>query len=176
MTPEPGYTLLITTYLDPEHVARIRAVSPRLHVVYEPELLPRPRYPADHDGPIERTPEQERRWRELLGRADILFDFDPSHRADLPDLAPNVRWVQASSAGIGQFVRRMGYDRRMPGVVFTTASGIHAQPLAEFCVLAMLLFAKRLPRMLDDQRRRRWMCSPPSRCRPTARCGPCRMC
>jgi phosphoglycerate dehydrogenase-like enzyme len=156
MTPDPRYTVLITTYLEPEHVARLRAVSPRLDVIYEPDLIPSPRYPADHYNTIERTPEQEARWRELLARAEIMFDFDPTHRQDLPEVAPNLRWVQASSAGIGQLVRRMGYDRRMPGVVFTTASGVHARPLAEFCVMAMLMFAKGLRRMIEDQRRKHW--------------------
>lgn len=147
---------LSTTYLEPEHVERIRQVSPRLDVLYEPELIAPPRYPADHYNTIQRTPEQAARWHELLGRADILFDFDPTQRKDLPDLAPNVRWVQATSAGIGQLVRRMGYDRRMPGTIFTTASGVHARPLAEFCIMAILMFAKGLLRTVDQQRRKHW--------------------
>ncbi len=156
MIAKPTYTVLITSYLEPEHVERIRQVSPRLDVRYEPGLLPPPRYPADHYNQIARTQDQEDRWRELLRQADILFDFDATHRDDLPELAPNVRWIQATSAGIGQFVRRMGYDRRMPTTVFTTASGVHAKPLAEFCVMAILMFAKGLRRMLDDQRRKHW--------------------
>lgn len=148
--------LLMTTYLEPEYVAALRAVSPRLNVIYEPELIPTSRYPGDHYNSIVRTPEQEARWLPLLAQADILFDFDPTHREDLPELAPRVRWVQGSSAGIGQFVRRMRYADRMPGAVFTTASGTHARPLAEFCLLAMLTFTKGMLRMVADQRARRW--------------------
>lgn len=150
-------TVLIASYLEPEHVARIRAVDPRLRVVYEPELVPPPRYPADHTGgSYERSAAQEARWRALLADAEIMFDFDYTHREDLPDLAPRVRWIQASSAGIGQFVRRMAYDTRMPATIFTTASGIHARPLAEFCLMAMLMFGKGLLRMTADQQRRHW--------------------
>lgn len=112
--------------------------------------------PADHYGVPERTPEQAARWRELLGQADILFDFDYSHRPDLPELAPHVRWVQASSAGIGQFVKRYGYDTRMPNTTFTTSSGIHARPLAEFCLMAMLMHYKQALPMLRNQKRHRW--------------------
>ena len=149
--------LLITSYLEPEHVDRIRLVHHGLNVVYEPTLLRLPRYAADHTGsPIERTAEEEARWRQLLQQAEILFDFDQTHREDLPDLAPNVRWIQATSAGIGQFVKRMGYDKRMPDTVFTTASGVHAEPLAEFCVMAMLMFNKGLLRMVRDQERKHW--------------------
>jgi len=154
---QPTYTVLIASYLELEHVERIRRVSHQLDVIYEPDLLPPPRYPADHyNTAVERTPEQEAHWRSLLAQADILFDFDPTHRQDLPDLAPRVRWVQASSAGIGQYVRRYGYDRRMPNTLFTTASGVHTRPLAEFCLMAMLMFAKGAPRIIADQRRKHW--------------------
>jgi glyoxylate/hydroxypyruvate reductase A len=157
MPEATSYNVLIASYLEPQHVNRIRQVGARLNVIYEPHLLRPPRYAADHTGsPIERTPEQETEWQQLLAKADILFDFDQTHREDLPDLAPRVRWIQATSAGIGQFVKRMGYDRRMPDTVFTTASGVHAEPLAEFCVMAMLMFTRGLLRMLHNQERRHW--------------------
>jgi phosphoglycerate dehydrogenase-like enzyme len=156
MTDQPTYTVMIASYLEPEYVERIRAVSPRLRVIYEPELMAPPRYHADHYNVIERTPEQEARWRELLGQADILFDFDPTHRQDLPDLAPQLRWLQSTSAGIGQFIRRAGYDRRLPNAVFTTGSGVHARPLADFCLMSMLVFAKGLNRIIANQRRKHW--------------------
>jgi glyoxylate/hydroxypyruvate reductase len=148
--------VLITSYLEPEHVEQIRQVDARLDVIYEPDLMATPRYAADHYGIPNRTPEQETRWRQLLGEADILFDFDPSHRQDLPELAKRARWIQSTSAGIGQFVKRMKYDERMPNTVFTTASGIHAVPLAEFCIMAMLMFNKELRRMMDEQTHKHW--------------------
>lgn len=148
--------VLIASYLEPEHVARVRAVSGRLRVVYEPALLAPPRYPADHTNTIARGPDDEVRWRALLAEAEVLFDFDHTHRQDLPELAPRLRWVQATSAGIGQFVRSAGYDARMPHTVFTTASGVHAQPLAEFCLLAMLMFSRNLWQMQRLQAERRW--------------------
>jgi phosphoglycerate dehydrogenase-like enzyme len=152
-----SHVVLIASYLEPEHVERIRAVDARLEVLYEPDLLRQPQYPADHKGrAVPRTPEQESRWRRLLARADILFDFDLTNASDLPVLAAKVRWVQATSAGIGEFVRTKGYDRSMPHTVFTTASGVHAQPLAEFCILAMLAFHKKLLPTLRDQGRQHW--------------------
>ena len=157
MTDKTTYNVLIASYLEPEHVECIRQVDERLNVIYEPELLRPPRYPADHKGlPVERTPEQEARWRQLLGQTDILFDFDFTHRQDLPEVAPNVRWIQATSSGIGQSVNCLGYDKRMPHTIFTTASGVHAKPLAEFCMMAMLMFNKGLKRMMRDQERKHW--------------------
>ena len=153
---EKRYKVLIASYLEPELVERLRHVDGRLQIIFEPDLLAKPSYPADHYGVPERTPEQEARWRELLGQADILFDFDYSHRAELPELAPQLRWVQASSAGIGQFVKRYGYDTRLPGTTFTTASGVHARPLAEFCLMAMLMHYKQALPMLRNQQRHHW--------------------
>ncbi len=156
MTLADAYTVLISSYFEPELVERIRAVDRRIRVFYEPALVAAPRYAADHYGVPDRSPEQEASWRHLLAQADILFDFDPSHRQDLPELAPHVRWIQSTSAGIGQFIKRMQYDTRMPNTVFTTASGVHAVPLAEFCIMSLLMFNKGLPRMMQDKARKHW--------------------
>jgi glyoxylate/hydroxypyruvate reductase A len=147
-------TVLIASYLESEHIERIRAEVPAVEIIYRPDLIGAPRFHADHTSVIERSPQQETEWRELLAQADILFDFDHTHREDLPALAPNLKWIQATSAGIGQFVKRYGYDGQ--GWLFTTASGVHARPLAEFCLMAMLMFVKNYPLMDAQKRARHW--------------------
>jgi phosphoglycerate dehydrogenase-like enzyme len=150
-------TLFIASYLEPELVDRIRGLDARLEVLYSPELLAPPRYHADHGGSaLVRPPDEEARWRALLARAEIMFDFDRANAHELPALAPNVRWVQATSAGIGDYVRRMGYAASMPNTIFTTASGVHARPLAEFCFMVLLAFHKKLLPTLGDQRQKHW--------------------
>ncbi len=134
-------TVLIASYLEPEFVAQIEAAVPQARVIYRPDLLGKPRFAADHTAPNPRTPEQDQEWRSLLAQADVLFDFDFTHPDDLPDLAPNLKWIQATSAGIGKYVERTRYAKRT-NWKFTTASGVHARPLAEFVVFAMLYFAK----------------------------------
>jgi len=151
------YNVLITSYLEPEHIEKIRNVNPeRFNVIFEPDLIGSPRYPADHYAILDRTPEQDARWNRLLGKADILFDFDYSHRQDLPDLAPNLCWIQSTSAGIGQFVKRYAYDTRLSNTVFTTASGVHARPLAEYVIMTMLAHYKGLVQILEQQNRNSW--------------------
>lgn len=146
--------VLIASYLEPEHIDRIRAEAPAVNVVNRPDLIAAPRFQADHTAPMERTPEQETEWRELLAEAEILFDFDQTHREDLPALAPKLKWIQATSAGIGQAVKRYGYDQQ--GWRFTTASGVHARPLAEYCLMVMLMFIKNYPVMEAQKRARHW--------------------
>jgi glyoxylate/hydroxypyruvate reductase A len=147
--------VLIASFLEPELVAQIANTVPEVEVQYYPELIGQPRYLADHTAPIERSPEQESQWQALLQEADILFDFDASHRADLPALAPKLKWIQATSAGIGQFVKRMGYANGT-GWIFTTSSGVHARPLAEFALMAMLMFAKNHQYLDESKANHHW--------------------
>jgi phosphoglycerate dehydrogenase-like enzyme len=147
--------VLIASPLEPEHVARIAAVDQRLEVIYRADQLGQPRYAADHYPPISRTPEQAAGWATLLARAEVLFDLDrPSVGPDLVQRAPCLRWIQSSSSGIGEWVRRLGLVEST--VVVTNAAGIHARPLAEYVLFVMLYFAKRWPRMLAEQGAHHW--------------------
>jgi phosphoglycerate dehydrogenase-like enzyme len=146
--------VLIASPLAEELVARIVAVDPRLAVTYRPDLLGQPRYPGDHFPPISRTPAQQAEWARLLAEAEVMFDVDQPSIAEFRRKAPRVRWIQASSSGIGEWVRRL--DIVDTPIMATNAAGIHAAPLAEFAVFAMLYFAKSWPRMVSEQRAHHW--------------------
>ena len=150
--------MLIASYLEPVHVRRIEASSPGVRVRYDPDLLAPPRFPADHGGRPEfrRTAEQEARFRAWLTEADVLFDVDRRLAPELPQLAPSLRWIQATSSGIGPFVKSTGLDRS--GIRITNAAGIHAVPLAEHTLLSLLYFVKDLPARARDQRAHVWEC------------------
>ncbi len=155
----PAEVIFIATPLEEEHVARIRqAAGPDVDVICEHDLHPPRRYEADHVGVagFRRTPEQEQRWADHLRRATILWDFPPGAKGGPAGLeaAPHVRWVQTTSAGVGQAVLRMGLDDSP--IVVTTASGVHADALTEFVMLALLAHAKDLRRLERDQRRHHW--------------------
>lgn len=146
--------VVITSPLEPDLVARIAAVDARLEVIHPRDLLPLPRYPAEHAAPNPTSDEEIAAWRALLGSAEILFDFGPRPlQHELPHW-PLLRWIQATSAGVGQYAVRVGLDRSR--IVVTTASGVHARPLAEFALMAMLMFGKGAFRILADQRAHRW--------------------
>jgi glyoxylate/hydroxypyruvate reductase A len=148
--------VLIATPLEIEQVDRIRAFAPdRLEVLFAPDLLPAPRYAADHHGVKKQLEEGElRHWRELLHQADVAFDFDWSDPARLPQAAPRLRWVQATSAGIGEFLRATGLIESR--IRFTTAAGVHAKPLAEFVLLGLLYFVREVPLLLQRKAERQW--------------------
>jgi phosphoglycerate dehydrogenase-like enzyme len=152
--PPHDVTVLITSYLEPEHVDRIAAAGVR--VLFDPELVAPPRFAGDHSGRpgFRRTPDQEATYRDWLATADVHFDLDADLAPAFPTLAPRLRWIQATSSGIGPLVRRTGLDRS--GVTITNAAGIHAVPLAEHALLALLYFVKDVPFRLREQRAHAW--------------------
>jgi phosphoglycerate dehydrogenase-like enzyme len=155
---EGSFRLLIASPLEAEHVERMRAEAPKgVEIVYEPELLPPTRYVGDHGGVAghQLTTEQSERWTGLLASADALFDFPWNERGRHPrEYAPNVRWIQTSSAGVGRAAQAMGIQ---PGeMTITTASGVHARPLAEFVMMVLLMGAKEYCRIVRDQAAHRW--------------------
>jgi phosphoglycerate dehydrogenase-like enzyme len=146
-------TIFISSPLEAENVARIRAARPDVTVLHEPELLPPLRYVADHKGaPLQRTPAQLARWRDLLARADIMWDLPAPEDIEF---ASRLRWVQTTSTGVGPAVAKLGLDRR--DVLVTTARGVHARPLAEFVFMALLAHFRELPALQAEQRAHRWV-------------------
>jgi len=87
----------------------------------------------------------------LLGDVEILytyqFPFDPAQ------VAPRLRWIQLSSAGVDHL---LDSPVMKSDVIITTTSGIHAIPIAEYVIGMMLALARRLPLLLDYQRRSEW--------------------
>lgn len=154
--------VMIATPLEDELVRRLAGVDDRVRVVYEPALLPPPRYPSDHKGDpdFRRDAEGERRWGALLESAEVLFGVpgdSPEGLADAARRGERLRWIQATSAGAGEQVRAAGLsEEELERVAITTASGVHATPLAEFCLLGLLAFVKDLPRLLRDKDGGRW--------------------
>jgi phosphoglycerate dehydrogenase-like enzyme len=147
--------VLIASPLEPRHVARIAAADPRVSVLYEPGLLPVPRYPADHTGvPRQLSRAELGAWASLRRQADVSFDFDWQAPGDMAVNCPQLRWVQATSAGIGGFLDRTGLAGTP--LVFTTAAGVHGIPLAEFALLGLLYFAKGLPALAGAKAARHW--------------------
>ena len=158
-TSTKGYTLttvVIASYFEEEYIRRIEEVDGRLRVLYGEDLVPPPRWPGDHVGPDEweRSPEREETFLEMLGEAEVLYDFPRGHVQDLVRVAPNLRWVQGSMAGAGEVAEKAGLGETE--VVVTTASGIYSGPLAEFVLMAMLQHAKQLDRLRQDNAGKVW--------------------
>lgn len=147
--------VLIASPLEPEYAAAIEAADSRLRVLYAPDLLPVPRYPCDHGGVPRLLKDADLdRWARLRAEADVSLDFDWLDPAAMADNCPRLRWVQSTSAGVGGFLERTGLIKT--DLTFTTAAGVHGVPLAEFTLLGLLFFAKRMQMLRWWQREHHW--------------------
>lgn len=67
-----------------------------------------------------------------------------------------LRLVQGTAAGVDEQVQAAGLSAdELERVAVTSASGVHAGPLAEFALMG-LLFARGLPRLEADRSAHRW--------------------
>jgi phosphoglycerate dehydrogenase-like enzyme len=147
----------------------VAQVDPRVRLLYDADVLPAQRWPGDVSGDptFRRDADAERRWRELLARADVLYGIPGNTGRGLVDAlraAPRARWVQARNAGAGEQVREaLALDAAaLRDVQVTSVSGIHARALAEFALLGILAFAKNLPALTAAKGRRAWADAKPT--------------
>jgi phosphoglycerate dehydrogenase-like enzyme len=155
-------TVAIAVPLEAEYVEQIRAVDPSVKVLYEPDLLPPERYPADHAGDpaFQRSPEQEEQYWSMLNQAQVLYGFPNESPAGLARIAgsnPRLQWIHAMAAGAGGAVKASGLDTEtLRKFRVTTSAGVHALPLAEFSVFGILNGYKRSAEMAQDQAAKSW--------------------
>lgn len=71
-----------------------------------------------------------------------------------PAQAPRLRWIQLHTAGVNHALKEPLMSAE--DVEVTTASGIHAAAMTEFCLGMMLAFNYKLPTMLDLKRKAEW--------------------
>jgi D-2-hydroxyacid dehydrogenase (NADP+) len=142
-------------------VAAVRRVSPRLRVV-SLSWAQRRVYRggrsvwyvyAEERRPEEETEEEARaNLAAILAEAEVLFTSSVMP-PDIVGSAPKLRWVQLTAAGVEEL---LDSELARSGVTLATASGIHAVPIGEYVMGAMLAFAKRLPGATRAQAERRW--------------------
>lgn len=160
MTPN-NLTVAIAVPLEAEHVEAIRAANPSVTVLYEPELLPQERFPADHAGDpaFKRTQEQEARYWEMLRSADVLYGFPNESPAGLAEIASSekLQWIQAMAAGAGGAVKAAKLsDEDLARIKITSSAGVHGLPLGEFAMMGALNGLKRSAELAADQAAKHW--------------------
>ncbi len=154
-------SVAIAVPLEKGLVAAIRAAHPATEVLYQPELLPPERYPADHTGDprFQRTQEQEARYWQMLLSADILYGFPNNNAEGLAKVAanPQLRWIHATAAGAGGTVRQAQLSpAQLKRLIITSSAGVHVVPLAEFALMGVLNGFKHVAELAVNQAARHW--------------------
>jgi len=83
---------------------------------------------------------------------DVLLTFRVPN--DIATHAPGLKWIQLLSAGADHLP---GGLLESGAISITTASGIHATPIAEYTIASMLAYAHRIHLAIRAQVRREWM-------------------
>jgi phosphoglycerate dehydrogenase-like enzyme len=124
----------IATSLSPEHLGRIRAVSPRLQVTHHPYIVQ----------------EAPTGMEVLLGDVEVLLTY---HAGFEMAAAPRLRWVQLAGDGIDYL---HGKPILASDITITNAR-IFAGPIAEHAIASIIMLTRLFPRALREfQRERRW--------------------
>jgi phosphoglycerate dehydrogenase-like enzyme len=125
--------VLITVPLHDDLVSRLQDLSPRLHIRQVKASR------ADEISP------------DVWATIEVLYT---ARVLPLPDLAPNLQWIQFHFAGVDH--ARDALILRKPGVTATTMSGASASQVGEYILMMLLAFSHRLPDLIEYQRRGVW--------------------
>jgi phosphoglycerate dehydrogenase-like enzyme len=124
--------VLITLPYPEPLLARLQAVSPKLHFHVYPTRQPK------------ELPE------EILPQIEVLYTIDT---LPAPEEMPNLAWIQFHLAGIDHVANNPLLRSK---VQVTTMSGAAASQVAEFALMSILALGKRLPLMVADKAEKRW--------------------
>ena len=161
--------ILITFALEDAFVETIRNVDPaRIEIeILAPEQrqLLRGKYPSESERAA-----VAQGLHDAFDRAEVVFGFwgTELHYAlidagamggevpmkTLREAAPRLKWIQLTSAGADRLLNS-GFVEQ--GITVTTVSGLHAAPIGEFILGAMLQWAKGAPRTARAQLRHEWV-------------------
>src|SRR5262245_25644380 len=90
--------------------------------------------------------------REALGTTDVMINSTPP-RERLRELAPRLKWIQTTGAGIEGLVP---LDWLPADIALTNNSGAHTAKAEDSCTMALALLNAQLPQMMASQRRHAW--------------------
>lgn len=138
MNSQPVHVLSVLN-LSEQHLARLQAVSPRLVVRQKSLARNQAHLAISQEFAAVLSPEVE-----------VLYTFTAPFELNM---APQLRWVQANSAGVNQL-----YDTPLwrSNIAITSANGIHAVQIAEHVLGMLLSYAHHFPEAARFQSEARW--------------------
>ncbi len=134
------------------HIDSLRAKPPHMHITPEVYQDAARRHPDLASQLTVTFSWDSEDFATHMQTADILF-AQRFPRENLSTVAPNLKWINAPSAGIEYL---MPMDWLPADVVLTNNSGTHAPKAAESVVMAVLMLNARLPEIIANQRASRW--------------------
>lgn len=149
------------------------AAAPRHHAVMADQVTALPPERRPEPGPIAVLPEPEQQFVDAVEAAGgtveplsertrgvvWLSNRDAAAFPPVLEAHPGIGWVQLPFAGVDAFADILASEDR-PGLVWTSAKGAYAQPVAEHALVLSLALLRVLPKRL---RARSWATEPEGR-------------
>ncbi len=88
-----------------------------------------------------------------IGGAEIYVDWAYDFYGEIVERGDSIKWIQSLSAGVDMLPMDL-IERR--GIAVTNAGGIHKIQISENVFGYMLMFARGLNRLYDDQKEKKW--------------------
>jgi len=127
--PNDKINVLVAIDFSDDIMERLRQVSPKLNIMHH--------FPDVPDN--------------VWSTVEVLYTV--RHYPE-PEQAPLLRWIQLNFAGLeGALKKRIVQTE---DITVTSASGIHAQQMANYCLMMMLAFNYRLPLMFEHHKQSIW--------------------
>ncbi|WP_175638154.1 D-2-hydroxyacid dehydrogenase [Metabacillus schmidteae] len=90
---------------------------------------------------------------DLLPEVDIIFTYGEDLTEEHINAAKNLKWVMVTSAGINQ----LPFDAlEKRDILVTNSKGVHAIPMAEYCIAMMLQVSRQAEVLTEHQRLHKW--------------------
>ena len=136
----------------------------RVHIQNSPTHPPEPVTLAQWQAAVDRAGppgqghqisvgETDEEFRAAMQEAEVVI-ASPGHlRRLLPVPAPNLKLIYSTSAGIE---RLAPFDMLPPGAKLANNSGTHSAKAGEYCIMALLMLANRMPLFATLQRKEIW--------------------
>lgn len=145
--------VLVASSISSALLQQIKRVSQKINVKDGAALLLQELASALRPGQALPQPAEEGAdLNEMLSRAEVILAPRRLPK-DILQRAPNLKWVQATSAGV-DFLDDTGVLQS--DIVITSASGIHVVPMVEYVVMVMLYFTKEVGRLMANKEAKQW--------------------
>jgi len=88
-----------------------------------------------------------------IAMSEVLMTFGPMLADHVVRDAPRLKWIQILGSGVDGVIN---LPSLAPTVLITSGHGVQAVPVAEATLALMLAVSRQLPRLIGNQRARRW--------------------
>ncbi|MDQ0231767.1 D-2-hydroxyacid dehydrogenase [Metabacillus malikii] len=90
---------------------------------------------------------------DILKEVDILFTYGEDINAKHIQIAKNLKWIMVASAGVDKLPF---LEIKKRNIQVTNSKGVHAIPMAEYCLAMMLQVSRQTKTLIENQANHVW--------------------